>query len=94
MNVYFAPKFGNLFMGVMKDDGSYGLFGCKVKKGADARDALLKALVGQRYKTLDRKPFIDTDAVKVFSGEAGWVSGANIALTEEMVNGFILNVHG
>ncbi len=94
MNVYFAPKFGNLFMGVMKDDGNYGLFGCKVKKGADARDSLVKALVGTRYKTLDRKPFIDTDTVKVFSGEGEWTSGFNVALTEEMVNGFILNKHG
>lgn len=94
MNVYFAPRFGNLFMGIINENGRYGLIGCKVKKGADAREVLLKALIGTRYKTLDRKPFIDNEKVKVFSGEAEWVSGANIALTEEMVNAFILNKHG
>lgn len=78
-------------MGIVKDDGNYGLFGGKVNKGADARDFLLKALIGTAYKTLDRKPFVDTDAVKVFSGEGEWVSGFNVALTEEMVNEFVLN---
>lgn len=90
MMVYFAPKFGNLFMGVMKDDGNYGLFGCKVKKGADARETLVKALIGTRYKSLDRKPFIDTDAVKVFSGEGEWTSGFNVALTQEMVTACLI----
>lgn len=91
MKVYFAPKFGNLFMGVAsRNKMGYTLWGCKVKKDETPYEAITKYLVGKRVEYVDRKPFIDTDQVKVFSGKAEWTANVNVALTLEMVTACLI----
>ena len=62
-----------------------------MKKGADVRETLDKYLVCKRVISVDRKPFIETQDVVVFSGKAEWTPGVNIALSEEMMTACLID---
>lgn len=78
-------------MGVVsRNKMGYTLWGCKVKNDESPYEAITKYLVGKRVDYVDRKPFIDTEQVKVFSGKAKWTPNVNVALTQEMMTACLI----
>lgn len=89
MKVYYAPKFGNMYMAAIDKDGLWGLWGCNVPEGVEPRDALLKRLKGKDIKTVARKPFYENGEFQVFGGEAEWDWRENVAIPENMMMSFL-----